>query len=228
MKRNSFILSKETFTDKKTIVAGIQGSGKTVLSQKIINYYKCVVMTLNKDDVEKHFNRKPNCVIIDDNEMIKNFDMWIGKVKKWAVQKKINAVFIDDADVFFKSAMDTQPNMRDIWSNHRHYGLTIILASHRLQDIPARLYGQTENLILFTMESPHTQDLLNKIYPELGDKVKALPYKSYEFIIKKIGQPIRTMKYNIRPPKVRAFKNRKVTKPYQTKKLKQLKGGIEK
>ncbi len=191
-------LTKKIFENKKTIISGIQASGKTFLAKELLKNFKAVVFTLNKDDVKNYFITKKNLLIIDDKDIIKNFEYWLKKCKEWSEENKIDCIFIDDADVFFKNHMDTNATLRDIWSNHRHYKLTLFLVSHRLQDIPARLYGQVENFILFTIESPHTKDLLNKFYPNLGNVVCSLPFKSYKFVLKIIGQPPKILKYSIK------------------------------
>ncbi len=192
------IINKSVFDNKKTIIAGIQGSGKTYLAKEILKNYKAMVLTLNKDDISNYFNNKNNLLIVDDKELIKNFEYWLIKAKEASKKKIINCIFIDDADVFFKNHMDTNPTLRDIWANHRHYGLTLIMVSHRLQDIPARLYGQVENFILFTIESPHTKELLNKYYLNLGELVSKLPFKSWKFILKTIGKPPHILKFSKR------------------------------
>ena len=129
-------LNKKLFENKKTIIAGIQGSGKTYLAKELLKNYKAVVFTLNKDDVHNYFINRQNLMIIDDKDLIKNFEYWLKKCKEWKNENLINCIFIDDADVFFKNHMDTNATLRDIWANHRHYGLTLIMVSHRLQDIP--------------------------------------------------------------------------------------------
>lgn len=188
------LIKKSTFKDKKLIISGLQGSGKTYLSRQLLKNFKVLVMSLNKDDKE-YWKKQKNILVVEDNDLIKNFEYWLKKAKILSEKKIINCVFIDDADVFFKSHMDTNSTIRDLWSNHRHYGLTLIMVSHRLQDIPARLYGQLENLILFTIDNPQTVDLLNKFYKGLGDLVKGLPFKSYKFVLKEIGKAPKILKY---------------------------------
>lgn len=194
------LIKKKTFENKKLIISGLQGSGKTFLSRQILKNFKPIVLSLNKDDKD-FWKKQKNMVVVEDDNLIKNFEFWLKQAKRLSLKGVINCVFIDDADVFFKSHMDTNPTIRDLWSNHRHYNLTLIMVSHRLQDIPARLYGQLENLILFTIDNPQTIDLLNKFYKGLGDLVKDLPFKSYKFILKEIGKAPRILRYTYKSKK---------------------------
>lgn len=179
---------KINIQNKKVLIAGIQGSGKTYLARHMIRDFKAMAYVANQSDWKNE-----NIILTNPNDFVGEFPFWCKMAKSFALKRKINLFIADDIDTLFKSHFDTSPELRDIVINHRHYGLTLIFITHRIQDVPAKIYGQFEILCLFSMESPQAIDLMNRYYEGLGDMVRSLPYGSHEFIYKHIGMPPRKM-----------------------------------
>ena len=180
-------------SNKKMLISGIQGTGKTYLAKRLTENRNTLVYTIHKDDIAMYWNTD-NYIVADVNDYVKEFDFWCNVAIKLAKKRKVSTFIIDDADLLFRSNYDMSSNFRDIIANHRHYGLTIILITRRLQDIPTRFYGSCEFLALFFNESPQVRDLLNRYYENLGDMVANLNCANYEFILKEIGKSPRTVK----------------------------------
>lgn len=172
--------------EKKTLIAGIQGSGKTYLARKLCRMkgLKVAVYTPHTEEWDNE-----NVFILKPVDFINDFEDACSAIKQKAVAKKVNLFVIDEADLLFKNCFDSSPNFRDIVINHRHYKLGIMAMTRRMHDIPARFYGQFENKIFFVIESPQVKDLLNKMYENLGDDVETLDFDRHEFIVKKLGKP---------------------------------------
>jgi hypothetical protein len=92
--------------------------------------------------------------------------------------------------VFFQSHLQNLPVFSELVFRNRHIGkgVTLIAITRRPQNIPTKYYEIFEHLVGFTIESTNVIQKLNEIYPNLGDMVKNLPYKSYQFVWKSIGK----------------------------------------
>jgi hypothetical protein len=188
------LLNLSEIRNRKIIISGMQHAGKTFLAERIASNFKSpAIYSVNLDDRANYWN-KDNYILISTKDFIGEADYWFGKCIAWAKRGKIDCIVIDDADILFKTHFDVMPNLRDLWSNHYHYNLTLILISHRLNDIPRRLYGQTEVYCLFTIEDLTTVQTCNELYGGMGDMIKSIPLGSYQFVLKFIGQPPRVVK----------------------------------
>jgi len=170
-------------TNKKIIIAGIQGTGKTYLVKYLSRFFNAVVYSPYYDEWKDE-----DVVYIKAKDFVSEFPSWCSKVKALALKKKVNLFIIDDADLLFKHHFDVSKEFRDLHIGHRHYGLAIAYVTRRIQDIPTKIYGSCEFLALFSIESPQAIDLLNRFHEGLGDRVKAIPYGSYQFLLKEIGK----------------------------------------
>jgi chromosomal replication initiation ATPase DnaA len=173
-------LSRNYLANKKILIAGIQGSGKTYLARAISRLFPTLVYTPHLDEW-----RNEKVLAVKTNDFINEFPSWCEFFKV----SKLKLLIADEADLLFRHHFDVSPSVKDLVINHRHYGKTLCFITRRIQDIPAKLYGQFEILCLFTIESPQAIDLLNKYYPNLGEMVKQIPYGSHQFLLKHIGRP---------------------------------------
>jgi len=110
-------------------------------------------------------------------------------------------------DMLFRSNSNIDPMSNDMFLNHRHYGKTIIGITRRPQDIPPKFFESCHYIFIFTLDGKNAKDRLNAVYDNMGDMAAKLPYKSYYFIMKKIGEapvlmkPIDTESLYIAQPK---------------------------
>ncbi|MEM5867226.1 MAG: ATP-binding protein [Candidatus Aenigmatarchaeota archaeon] len=173
--------------NKKMLIAGIQGTGKTYLAKFLSKPFKTMVYTPYLEEWKDE-----KVVLVRYKDFVQDYPFWCSQAIKFAKAKKINLFITDDADILFRHHFDTSQELREMVIGHRHYGLALIFVTRRIQDIPTRIYGIMEFFALFTIEEPNAIAKLNQFYDGLGDLVKSLPYKSYQFILKEIGKkPVR-------------------------------------
>lgn len=171
--------------NKKIIIAGIHGTGKTFLAQFISRRFKTIVYSPYFEEWKNE-----DVAYIQTHDFINEFPSWCSKVMALAQRNKVDLFVVDDADIMFRTHFDVSPQFRELHVKHRHLGkgLAIAYVTRRIQDIPTRIYGTCEFLALFSQESPQATELLNRFQEGLGDRVKAIPYGSYQFILKEIGK----------------------------------------
>jgi len=185
------LLQREFLKNKKILITGLGGRGKTYLAHKFSFFFKCLIYTHHKDDIEKYWGHE-KVFLAMPQDYVKEFPFWCLIAKRMATVGKINCFIVDDADAIFKSHFDTCPQLGDLVVNNWHYGLAMIFISRRPQDLPTKVYNAFELLCLFPIEAPQAIKLLNQYSEGLGDLVRGLSYESHEFILKHIGQePIR-------------------------------------
>lgn len=173
---------------KNMLIGGLHQSGKTYLAKYIskIGNYKTLVFSPYE---EEWINE--NVYYVKTNDYVKDFPKWCKNIINMAKKDEINLVIFDDADMLFRSHLDTSPELRTLVTGNSHFGskgLGIIWITKRPQDIPTRIYNLCQIIAFFPMESPQVIKLLNNIYDGLGDTVKMLKWGTYEFILKKLGE----------------------------------------
>lgn len=173
-------ISRSYLANKKILVCGIQGSGKTYLAKWFSRMFQNQTAVYTPH-VDEWANEK--VVVFMPKDFIAEMPVWISVFKK----SKLRFLVIDEADLLFKHHFDTNEEIRDLVINHRHYQKTLCFITRRPQDIPARLYGTFEILCIFTIDSPQVVELLNRWHENLGEMARNLPYGSYQFILKHIG-----------------------------------------
>lgn len=178
------LLKASELVQKKILIFGLNGTGKTHLAKYLSRFFKSGVITLNS------YEWKEEDVLIFESPNIETYEFWLNQITQNSeLRKNINCVIIDDFDVFFTSHLQNLKAFSDLVFRNRHLGLTVIAITRRPQNIPTKYYEIFEILVGFTIEATNVINKLNEIYQGLGDMVKNLPYKSYKFVWKEIGKP---------------------------------------
>jgi len=174
-------LNKSDLKNKKMLIAGLTGCGKTELAKFISRNFRTVVYTPHAHEWESEN------VFLYKGDFINDFPIFMQKCISWGKKKEIDFVIVDEADMLFNSKSNISDSIKDLLINHRHYNLGLIMITRRPQNLPTQIYEEFHKLFLFSFESPNVIKKLNSIYEDLGETVKTLPFDSHKFVLKSVG-----------------------------------------
>jgi hypothetical protein len=173
----------------KIAICGLQGSGKTfyAIQEVIRNNYKVLVFSPHWHD----FETLPNNFYFYEGfstapAEIEKFFIY---AKKLCQQGIIDGVFMDEFDMYFQNVFEIGQTATDVFANHRHYNMFMIMITRRPQDIPAKVFESCKFIIAFSLQGENARNKFNGTYKGLGDSILALDYSKYEYYQKEIGKP---------------------------------------
>lgn len=179
----------------KVCVFGIQESGKTYFSQHGLaeQFDNPLIFVMNKDDMDGWLQIEHSHVYLTTNRLNvgAEFKDFMVKAHKWAMEGKIDAIFIDEADMFFNSNYDLDPILLDFVLNHRHLGtdgVALVFMTRRPQDIPTKIVESSKYLFIFKIEGANAIKRFNEINPEIVPLIEELQFGKFDFVVKEIGQ----------------------------------------
>lgn len=107
---------KADFTEHKTCIFGIQEGGKTYWAKHIAGqqFKKPIVFQVNADD---NWNEIKNMIVYvadrkNPETLQQDFKLFIKKCHQWAIEGKIDAIIIDEADLFIQNNFDLPCTLR--------------------------------------------------------------------------------------------------------------------
>lgn len=167
---------------RKFAILGIQGSGKTELAKFITrSFKKSIVYTPHGGEWTKE-----KATIFKTKKFRADFNRFCMFLKKTPYK----LVTVDEADMIFRHWADVKPAVNDLVINHRHkpWNLALGFVSRRPQDIPTKILESCHYLFCFSLEGANAVKKLNQVSRGFGDKVSELPFESYKYYVKKIGE----------------------------------------
>lgn len=179
------------FRNLKTCIFGIQGSGKTHFARTMYRQFdRPLVFVVNKDDGWAELPRL--YVYQADNrlQIKEEFAKFIKVAHKWAMEGKVDAIIIDEADLFFQTNWDLDPAMTDLVLNHRHIGkgVALWLVTRRPQDIPTKIVESSQFLIIFKLEGVNAIQRFREIHGDLPRLIEKIDYTKHNFVFKELGK----------------------------------------
>lgn len=179
------ILLKNT----KATVMGIQGSGKTELAKRLtVQFTKPVWYLVHKDDLTNM--PRHVAIMMAEKKNLVELNEFIGSCIKLAQQKKIDAIFIDEADMFLNTNIDITrySHINDVVINHRHYGLAVVFITRRPQDIPTKYIESCEHSFIFALPNSDNVDRkMNALDRHLLELTKQCTKDNHRYVHKKLG-----------------------------------------
>lgn len=184
-------LTKDDLQEKKSLIVGLTGCGKTTLAKALSKPLKTMIYTphitkLPGGNIKSEWMDQDVTLYFWDN-FKEDLDGFCTMVKNEAMKGNIEHVVFDELDLLTRTNFDIPQSFFVLLINHRHFGLSITGIARRPQSTPTAFYEEIHNIYIFNTESPNAIKKLNEICDGLGDKAKTL--QKYEFIFKREGNP---------------------------------------
>lgn len=174
-------------SNQKMIIGGLQGTGKTYYSKKLVNFhgYRVLVYAKHRHD---YISEPENWFIYIPKDFYEEIEDFIGYAIELGKKKQIDGVLIDEFDLIYRNNSDLKRNMNDLILNHRHYNLFMIGVTRRPQDIPQKVLESSKYKVFFAIEGDNVIKKLNaSSMGRLGDKVGGLRINDRKAWIKEVG-----------------------------------------
>lgn len=179
------------FKNQKTVILGMNGSGKTEFGKWLCatQFKRPVWFLVNHDDLKG----MPKNVVIafSETKTIKELNQTVEAVMKLAEENKVDAIIIDEADLFLdnNADVDKYQAIRELVILQRHKNLSVVVMSRRPANLPTKLYETSDNVVIFA--SPRSDNVERKfksLDKELPEMVSTLQKGDYRYIIFTVGK----------------------------------------
>lgn len=179
---------RDNFHQVKVVCIGMQGSGKTFLSKRIV---KAMKNPLVYGVYPFEWENEPDRVKLYMPKAFtpEAFEEFAGVlIQEQFKNKTYDALFIDDADLFFNSNFNKYPNTNRLFISQRQLGLTLIFASKRPQNLSTKVYENADYVFAFAVEGVNVKKYLENLHESMKNLIPNLSRDKHNFILKEIGK----------------------------------------
>lgn len=191
------LIKKEELKQVKICLIGMQGSGKTFMSKKLVNSFK---KPLVYGVYPEEWIHEPNKIRMYSVKSfsIEAFNKFAGELINYQQNSepkdRYDCLFIDDADLFFTSNFAVYENINRLFISQRQLGLSLIFASKRPQNLSTKIYENSDFLFIFAVEGINVKKYLNSLHENMKILLPKLSREKHNCIIKKIGKEPKLIK----------------------------------
>lgn len=176
----------EEFNEKKVIVLGTGGSGKTEFSKDLWKKFKTPIAY----DINGDFKGLPGGVAYNPEDIDGEFLGFLGMYKQINEKRHVDAIFFDDADAYINYQIASSPIFKDLVVRHRNkYKVTLVFISKRPQNLPTLVVENAHTLVVYKMEGFNALNRLKDVDTRIEPMLDEVYTKPYSWILKKEGQP---------------------------------------
>ena len=175
----------EEFKEKKILIIGTGGSGKTIYAKNLWNSYKLPMAY----DINGDFKNLKGGIAYNPKDIDGEVIDFLNLYKKISEEKKVDALFFDDADAYFSYEMINRPEMKDLIIRHRNkYKVSLIFIGKRPQNLPTLITNNCHILKVFLTEGLNAIQRLNDIDERITALFPELAKIKYSYIFKEEGK----------------------------------------
>jgi hypothetical protein len=180
----------------KTVVLGIQGSGKTyfVKNEMIPRYGSDYIIFDPNDEYTGYKRYVPK--FTDEARLIDETGLFVRRVVLPNIQKledieagkkekrrRLRAVIFDEADLILPARKNVNHQLRDLLVKCRHLRLDLVFVSRRPTDLSAYVMDTADYLVVFKQVGYNALKTLKALKLESDEAVKGLDYHTHEFLL---------------------------------------------
>lgn len=181
-------INKENLTQVKITLIGMQGSGKTHGSKKLVRAFK---KPLVYGVYPQEWTSEPDKIkiYIPKDYTMQTFEEFAGAlIKEQEKNKTYDCLFIDDADLFFNNNFANYPNTNRLFISQRQLGLTLIFASKRPQNLSTKVYENSDFVFAFATEGVNVKKYLENLHENMKILLPKLSREKHNCVLKEIGK----------------------------------------
>jgi len=172
-----------TAIDKKILIMGTGGSGKTVYAKQFWTTFKCPMAY----DINGDYKRLKGGITYSPVDIDGEFMRFIRLYKQVNHKKRVDALFFDDADSYINYKIMMHPEFKDLVVRQRNkYRVSLVFICKRPQNLPTWIVENCHVLRVFLMEGKNAIDRLNEVDTRIVDMLSDL--KEYEHVYKEEGK----------------------------------------
>ena len=189
-------ITKENLKQVKITLIGMQGSGKTYASKKLVKAFK---KPLIYGVYPFEWEKEPNKIslYIPENYTMDTFEDFAGNlIIEQQTSKTYDCLFIDDADLFFNSNFARYPNTNRLFISQRQLGLTLIFASKRPQNLSTKVYENSDYVFAFATEGVNVKKYLTNLHEDMKILLPKLSREKHNCVLKEIGKEPKLFRFN--------------------------------
>ena len=190
--------SKDITTGRgiKTVVLGIQGSGKThFVKHEMLDRYGSHYIIFDPNDEYIGYKRYvPK--FTDEARLLEETGLFLRRVVLPNVQsleaiesgkkekkKRLRAVIFDEADLILPSRKNINHQLRDLVVKCRHLRLDLVFISRRPTDLNAYIMDTADYLVVFKQVGYNALRTMRALKIDSDDEIKTLDYHNHEFLL---------------------------------------------
>jgi len=173
------------FVNKKIGVFGIQQSGKTHFARELLKCFRApFVYRLTGD-----FDNVENAIIFKQTDKYGDLDLFLATAKRLGTAGKIDAVVLDEFDLFATESRLSQGLLNEMILMHAHFNLSIVLLSRRPQDIPSKVFESCHIIVNFIIDGPAAKRKFIDLHADYETLMPHLQFEKHNYILKELGRP---------------------------------------
>jgi len=174
------------FREKKVIILGIQGSGKTHFAKKLLSTFSRPFVYRVTSDYD--YMETPTLVFKPTDKYL-DLDLFLITGKRLGSQKKIDALVLDELDLFTTESRLEQGELNEWVLLHRHNNAAFVGISRRPQDIPGKVFESAHYVINFALDAPACTRKFCDLHADYEHLLPMLSIEKHNFIVKEVGKP---------------------------------------
>lgn len=176
---------KLDLSDHKTVILGIQESGKTHLAKRLLHQFRRPVVYRMNYDFESE-----NVYLYVPTNPQGELEAFCGAVLDRAEREDAwDVVVFDEADQLFRNYQSFGAKTLKLLGEHRHAHVALIFLARRPQDLPPYIVESAKHLIVFKLEGANALNRLDEVYPGFSTMVEGLDFDKHDWLYKRVGKP---------------------------------------
>lgn len=171
--------------DKKILIVGTGGSGKTHYSKRLWGTFKLPLAY----DINGDFEKLPGGVSFNPSDVREDMGSFLDLYDKIRQKRRVDALFFDDADAYLDYSFQNSPRFRDLVIRQRNaYKVSLVFIAKKPQALPTIISENAHRTIIFKSEGVNVLNRLEAIDERILPMMDQVYKSPYSYIVKDEGE----------------------------------------